>query len=188
MMDFAANFGFLNFEAPNTLPEGLAVYLIVSVTSKRWTSTILRLPLIPKIGLRLMRVNESYWCKRITEIREFLCPSAREHFMRRCTWLLRINSLWRTSQLSERSIAWSEKASQDTTRFTLSALWSPRKFTFSLKSKTSRTRPEPGTMRQLNDLPQHRGEQTVTTNHAFENGRSQKTRLGSLASAVQRGR
>ena len=120
-------------------------------------------------------------------MREFLCPSGREHFMRRCTWLLRINSLWRTSQLSERSIAWSEKASQDTTRFTLSALWSPRKFTFSLKSKTSRTRPVPGTMRQLNDLLQHHGEQTVTTNHAFENGRSQ-TRLRSLASAVQRGR
>ena len=157
------------------------------VTSKRWTSTILRLPLIPKIGLPLMRVNESYWWKSITEMREFLCPSAREHFMRRCTWLLRINSLWRTSQLSERSIAWSEKASQDTTRFTLSALWSPRKFTFSLKSKTSRTRPVPGTMRQLNDLPQHHGEQTVTTNHAFKNGRSQ-TRLRSLASAVQRGR
>ena len=113
------------------------------VTDKRWTSTILRLPLIPKIGLRLMRVNESYWWKSITEMREFLCPSAREHFMRRCTWLLRINSLWRTSQLSERSIAWSEKASQDTTRFTLSALWSPRKFTFSLKSKTSGHGPYP---------------------------------------------
>ena len=29
MMDIAANFGFLNFELPNTLPEGLAVYLMV---------------------------------------------------------------------------------------------------------------------------------------------------------------
>jgi hypothetical protein len=104
-------------------------------------------------------------------MRELLSLGAGENFMRRCTWLLRINWLWRTSQLSERSIAWSEKASQDTMRFTLSALWLPRGFTISLKSKTSQTRPAPGTMRQSNDLPLHHGGQTVTTNRALENGR-----------------
>src|SRR5713101_3780656 len=134
-----------------------------------------------------MRVNESSWWRNITEMRELLCPGAGEDFMRRCTWSLRINWLWRTSQLSERSIAWSEKASQDTMRFTLSALWLPKGFTISLKSKTSRTQPVPGTMRQSNDLPLHHGGQTVTTNPALENGRSQ-ARLRSLAHAVQRER
>ncbi len=104
-------------------------------------------------------------------MREFLCPGAGEDFTRRCMWLLRINLLWQTSQLSERSIAWSEKVSQDTMRFTLSVLWLPKGFTISLKSKTSQTRPVPGTMRQLNDLPLRHGGQTVTTNHALENGR-----------------
>ena len=57
----------------------------------------------------------------------------------------------------------------------------------SSREKTSRRPHVRGTMQRLNDSPQHHGERKVTTNHAFENGRSQAS-LRSLARAVQRGR